>query len=316
MTVALARLFGELGLGVIERGWLSSNSIAFRPAPRAPATVVDTGYVRHAELGVAAIERMLGPEGPQKVLNTHLHSDHCGGNAAIQKRWDAETWVPEPSLALARQWDVSQLTFDWTGQQCPRFRADGALRAGEQIALGNASWQVIAAPGHDPDAVMLWQPASRVLITADALWEARLAIIFPEMVGAPGFDAALGLLDLIESLAPEVAIPGHGAAFTEVGAALRRSRERLEAFRREPRRHFDYGARALTMFHMLEVEASARAQLLEWLCQTPIFQEAHAAAGQPEGSVAAWAESTLERLVLDGVLIEEAGDICVRRNIR
>lgn len=311
MTGVLRPLFDALGLSVIERGWLSSNSIVFRAASGAPPTVVDTGYVAHADLGLAAIERVLGGQGPQRVLNTHLHSDHCGGNAAIQARWEVETLVPEPALPLVRRWDVSQLTYEWTGQRCPRFNADGALAPGDPVALGGALWQVVAAPGHDPDAVMLWQPESKVLITADALWQDRLAIIFPEMVGAPGFGDALRLLDLIESLAPAVAIPGHGAAFTQVGEALQRSRERLNQFRRDPSRHFAYGARSLTMFHMLEIAECRRSELLAWLCGTPIFQEAHVAAGQPAGELAAWADATIERLISDQALVDIKGSIRV-----
>jgi glyoxylase-like metal-dependent hydrolase (beta-lactamase superfamily II) len=56
-----------------------------RPVRRGEETaVVDTGYVTHAEQTLALIESVLGTRPLDRILNTHLHSDHCGGNAALQ----------------------------------------------------------------------------------------------------------------------------------------------------------------------------------------------------------------------------------------
>ncbi|WP_043821089.1 MBL fold metallo-hydrolase, partial [Rubrivivax gelatinosus] len=65
--------------------------------------------------------------------------------------------------------------YDHTGQTCPRFKVDSPLEAGEILRLGDYGWKVAAAPGHDPDAVLLYQPDSGVVLTGDALWEQRLA---------------------------------------------------------------------------------------------------------------------------------------------
>ena len=53
--------------------------------------------------------------------------------------------------------------------------------------LGGFDWQVISAPGHDPHAVILFNPDTRVLISADALWERGFGVIFPELEGESGF---------------------------------------------------------------------------------------------------------------------------------
>lgn len=303
MTSDLRRLFGELGLAVIERGWLSSNTVVFPAAPGSSAAVVDTGYVTHAALGIAAIESALGGQSLERVFNTHLHSDHCGGNDALQRRWLVETWVPEASVDLVAAWDTSRLSYEWTGQRCPRFSADGGLAAGQFVHLGSTPWEVLGAPGHDPDSIMLWQPLARVLISADALWEDRVSIIFPELTGEPGFDAATGVLDTIGTLNPSVVIPGHGAPFTGVGAALAASHARLSAFRDDPARHFSYSARALTMFHMLEFQSVDWDTLIAWLVSTPVFVHSHAGAGRPQGSLESWAVSTVSKLVSNRVLI-------------
>jgi glyoxylase-like metal-dependent hydrolase (beta-lactamase superfamily II) len=162
------------------------------------------------------------------------------------------------------------------------------LACNQILRLGDFDWQVITAPGHDPQAVMLFQPDSRVLISADALWEHGLAIIFPELYGAAGFTDAHHTLDRIQALAPRVVIPGHGPPFTGVAAAIQASRSRLAAFQREPQRHLAYAVRALVTFRLLDMRRCDRDQLLAWMLRTPIFVAmlAHGRAGESAESLA------------------------------
>lgn len=259
------------GVRILERGWLSSNSVLFPASSEAPSTVVDTGYELHASMTVSWVERELCGSDLQRVVNSHLHSDHCGGNAALQRRYpDAETWVPEACFDDVSAWDEQRLSYRATDQRCERFSASHMLCPGTGLAMGSRQWEVHGAPGHDPTALMFYEPQDGVLISADALWEKRLAIVFPELVGQPGFDACLDTLDRIERLAPRWVIPGHGSPFSDVAGALRSSRERLEAFARAPERHRRHAIRALVMFRMLELRQVARQELVAWLQRTPI----------------------------------------------
>ncbi len=88
---------------------------------------------------------------------------------------------------------------------------------------------MIAAPGHDPHSIVLWDAADRVLISADALWQHGFGAIFPEIENESGFPEQGSMLELIAGLDPHLVIPGHGAPFTDVAAALLRARKRLEA---------------------------------------------------------------------------------------
>jgi glyoxylase-like metal-dependent hydrolase (beta-lactamase superfamily II) len=304
----MQRTLRELGLVLLERGWLSSNNIVFRGSDG--ATVVDTGYDSHAEQTVALLQRELRDEPLARIINTHLHSDHCGGNAALQRQWGSETWVPEVSFDAVRHWDPSRLTYAATDQRCTRFAAQRMLTPGEPLRLGQFTWQVLSAPGHDPEAIMLFQADSRVLISADALWERGLAIIFPELYGRTGFSGAHQALDCIQALAPRVVIPGHGPAFTGVAAAIQASRDRLKAFERDPERHLSYAARALATFRMLDVRRCERDRLVEWLMSAPIFIAMQA---QRRGGDLAepLAQRTIERLLLDGILRQEGPTLSV-----
>ena len=302
----------SLGLAVLERGWLSANQVVFRPSAGAPATVVDTGFSGHVEQTLALVDHALAGEPLRRIVNTHLHSDHCGGNAALQRRGVVETWIPASSLAAVERWDEAALSYRLTDQPCPRFQAGHALVAGERIALGEAEWQIHAAPGHDMDAVMLFEPQTRTLIAGDALWEQRLAIIFPELVGEDGFGPTRATLSLIERLQPRVVVPGHGRPFDDVGQALAASRERVAAFERHPERHAQHAARALLMFHLLEVRQAGFDELVAWMRQTPIYQTVARRAGLDDAGAADWAASHVRRLVDDGVLLEQGSRVAVR----
>ena len=303
-------LLATLGAQVLVRGWLSANNIVFGDGggnDSEGACVVDTGYVSHAAQTVALVEQALGGQPLHRVLNTHLHSDHCGGNAALARRWPGlQTAVPAGYQAALSAWDEAALGYRNVDQRCERFQAQQHLRPGDRVRLGGCDWQVLAAPGHDPDAILLWQPANATLISGDALWEQRLAIIFPELTGEPGFDAASQVLDLIESLSPRLVLPGHGPPFTGVAAALAASRQRLAAFAKAPLKHRQHAARALVSYHMLEFRARPREALVGWIAATPVFGQALQCAHDPL-LANALAVETLDRLLADGVLREQAG---------
>lgn len=294
--------FARLALRVLERGWLSSNNVVFAAAAGSPAAVVDTGYAGHGGQTLALLRHLL-PDGPRLVVNTHLHSDHCGGNAALQAAGGVDTTlVPAPLLDAVNRWDsAGALGYEAIDQRCDRFAATGGLEDGQRLSLGGADWQVHAAPGHDPDAVMLFEPVERVLIAGDALWQRRVAILFPELVGEAGIGPARAALTRIETLAPRIVIPGHGAPFTDVADALAASRARLDAFEAQPVQHLRYALRALTVFHLLEHRARPRAALLAWMTGTPLLR-ALAARLPPGVDAAGFAEDNLDRLLHDGTL--------------
>jgi len=301
-----------LGLTVLERGWLSANQAVFAAAGATPATVVDTGFCAHADQTLGLLDHALGGAPPGRIVNTHLHSDHCGGNAALQARGVVETWIPAPSIAAVAHWNEEALSYRLTDQPCPRFTASHALVPGGHIALGDARWQIHAAPGHDMDAVMLFEPQTRTLIAGDALWEERLAIIFPELRGEDGFGPTRATLTLIERLQPQVVVPGHGRVFEDVGSALASSRERLAAFERHPERHAQHAARALLMFHLLEVREAGFEELVQWMCTTPVYRMVAARAGLDDAAAAARAAEHIRRLVGDGVLLAHGDRVAVR----
>ena len=258
------------GVVVIERGWLSSNNVVLRGERE--AALVDSGYCTHSEQTLALLARALGDLPLTQLANTHLHSDHCGGNAALQARHPGlRTWIPPGLAAAVRAWDVVALSYQPTGQECPRFRHDALLQPGTELQLGALQWQVHGAPGHDPNSVILLEPGSRTLISADALWKNGFGVVFPELEGLQAFDEVAATLDVIERLAPRVVIPGHGPVFTDVSEALERARSRLQSYLANPRRHAAHAAKVLLKFKLLELQCVRLQEFTAWAEKVPYF---------------------------------------------
>lgn len=284
-----------LGVTVLERGWLSSNTTVV--CDEHGGHVVDTGYCTHADQTVALVQRVLQGRPLREILNTHLHSDHCGGNAALKQAYPASLiLIPPGQAAAVSAWDEAALTYEPTGQQCDRFGYDGLLRANTEVVLAGNAWQVHAAPGHDPHAILLFQPDHRVLISGDALWEHGFGVVFPELEGQSAFDEVEATLRLIESLEPAVVIPGHGTAFNAVRPALARAHTRLDQFRRDPGRHSEYAAKVLVKFRLLQCQQTTIEELTNWFDSTAYFGLVQRNAGTSELTL----PYLLERLVTSG----------------
>lgn len=251
------------GVSVFERGWLSSNNVLL-VGPECVA-LVDSGYCTHAAQTLALVDAALQGRNLDVLVNTHLHSDHCGGNAALQGHFAAlQTHIPPGHAHYVAQWDPHALSYTPTGQECPQYRHDARLQPGSALLLGAQHWQVHAAPGHDPHSVILFEPESRTLISADALWERGFGVVFPELDGVGAFDEVGATLDLIEALQPTLVIPGHGRPFADVAPALAVARQRLEGFVAQPHKHLHYAAKVLLKFKLLEAQAIDRLALQGW----------------------------------------------------
>lgn len=306
MTAVAPLLWPEIT--VLERGWLSANNYLFQASgPDGGAALVDTGYCLHADQTVALVQDSLGAQPLARILNTHLHSDHCGGNAALQAAYpDVQTWIPPGEAAAVRAWDEERLSYRPTGQDCPRFRVEGLLQAGTEVMLGSRPWQVHAAPGHDPHSVILFEPERRLLISADALWEHGFGVVFPEIEGIHAFAEVGATLDIIEALQPAVVLPGHGALFTDVATALTEARRKLAGFVADPRKHARYAAKVLLKYKLLEWQQIATTDALQWMLATPYFRTLHTryfAADTPED----WAQSLVYELERSGAAAVQGG---------
>ena len=260
-----------VGLRVFERGWLSANNILLMGPD--DSALVDSGYCTHAAQTVSLVDAALDGRKLDLLLNTHLHSDHCGGNAALQHHFpDLQTRIPPGEASSVARWDEEALSYRPTGQQCPRFSFQGLLEPGTTARMGGSVWEVHSAPGHDPSSIILFEPDSRTLLSADALWEKGFGVVFPELVGEPSFDNVAATLDLIERLSPLTVIPGHGRVFIGVTEALEFARQRLMRQVADPSKHAHHALKVLIKFKLMEVHSISRPQWKRWISETPYFE--------------------------------------------
>lgn len=283
------------GIEVFERGWLSANNIFV--FDQQEVSLVDTGYHTHQAMTLQLVRHAIKKHELKTlhtVVNTHLHSDHCGGNAALAQEYSCKVYIPAAEDEAVKSWDEDLLSYRNLGQQCPRFSHHGLLIPGRDIQLGPYLWKILAAPGHDPHSVMLYEAHHGILISADALWEDGFGVIFPELWGEPGFEEVAQTLDLIEALEISVVIPGHGKIFTDVVKSIATARSRLDYLASNPDRNARHGAKVLLKYKLIEWQTQDLVAVKRWINSTPAL---HSAARQLNMTIEELAEWLPQALV-------------------
>ncbi len=259
---------------LIERGWLSSNNVLFFEGES--ATLVDSGYVGHApqtvELVKSALVARRAPINLGRLINTHSHSDHIGGNAALQAQFGCRIVIPAGIERMVTEWDTQALLLDAAMQRGDRFAHDEVIEANSEFEMGGLIWQALPAPGHDMEALIYYCPEKRILISGDALWQDGFGIIFGELMGrTDALPATRNTLEMIGRLAVDIVIPGHGPAFGDFDDALARAFKRLASFEADGKRMGRNAVRACFTFNLLDLQRLREDELAAYLKSVPFF---------------------------------------------
>ncbi len=200
----------DLQLTTVLSHPFEQNTYLARLRNRTDCVVVDPG------LEPEKIIRHLEQHGltPAAILNTHGHSDHIGGNAALKKRW------PDCPLVIGAG-DAAKLTDPWLnlsagfGTPLVSPAADVTVQDGDAYEAGGFEWQVRTIPGHTAGHVVyLWEGQEPpVVFVGD--------VIFAGSIGRTDFpdgdqrQLILGIRAKLFTL-PDATLllPGHGDATT------------------------------------------------------------------------------------------------------
>ncbi|WP_423779164.1 MBL fold metallo-hydrolase, partial [Algoriphagus aquimarinus] len=146
-----------------------------------------------------------------QLLNTHCHIDHVLGNAWAKKTFGVELLIHKEEEAVLKAVEVYAPNYGFVGYESSE--ADGFLKEGDEIKVGDEVLKIIFVPGHAPGHVVFHHEATHQCIAGDTLFRGSIG-----RTDLPGGDHEL-LLSKIKSqlfTLPEetVIYPGHGPETT------------------------------------------------------------------------------------------------------
>ena len=166
--------------------------------------LVDTG------LGVAPLRSEIADliEKPLAAVATHIHYDHVGGLHEFEERWMHRIEAPRmnpydefnplvtslfPDFILEQLADAGYpIEQDMLIDALPHAGYDPAdfetipatptrsLDEGDVVDLGDRSFEVLHLPGHSPGSLGLWEAASGILFSGDAVYDGPLLDNLPD----------------------------------------------------------------------------------------------------------------------------------------
>jgi glyoxylase-like metal-dependent hydrolase (beta-lactamase superfamily II) len=259
---------------VIERGWLNCNQILLTSPNE--NVLIDSGYGRHAATTLSIVEKELGGARLHHLINTHCHSDHMGGNRALREKYRCRITIPAGEVKHVVPWTAQSCWSEEMDQYVEQFEFDSTIADGDTFNAGGVTWEAVAAPGHDMDALMFWCASKRILISGDALWERGMGFVWPSNAGdAPNSNirTAFQTFDVIAALQPAMIIPGHGAPFSDVKRSLEFNRSKLTALANDPVKAARNVAKSLFVFALLDKQEMRASALPAYVAAVPTYRK-------------------------------------------
>jgi glyoxylase-like metal-dependent hydrolase (beta-lactamase superfamily II) len=171
------------------------------------ALLFDTG------MGIADIKKIVSrlTSRPVVVLNSHTHDDHVGGNwqfnfiygmdtAFTRENAKGSTADAQAEIAPGEICGDLPKAFDPKAYRTRPWHISFFIHDGFKINLGGRTVEVIATPGHTPDAIALIDRGNKLLFTGDTYYPAPIWLYRPETDLA----AYVKSIARLAALAPEV----------------------------------------------------------------------------------------------------------------
>ena len=128
---------------------------------------------------------------PVVVLNSHTHNDHVGGNWQFEAIYGMDTDFTRANARGSRQDAQAEIAPDEICGKLPSgfdpktyvtrpWKITSYIHDGDRIDLGGRSIEVMATPGHTPDAISLVDRANGLLFTGDTYYPATIWLYRPE----------------------------------------------------------------------------------------------------------------------------------------
>ncbi|HXG51646.1 MAG TPA: MBL fold metallo-hydrolase [candidate division Zixibacteria bacterium] len=185
---------------------------------RGEVIVIDVALPADSNLdGIIEQAEAMGAKRIEKILLTHIHSDHCGGALALRKRTGAKLGIHRSRAG-------------YLGGE------DFQYNDGDRIAFGGGELRVVHTPGHESGHCCFYETSERVLFSGDHILGYGTSVIRP-----PDGDMAdyLRSLERLLEIPISLILPGHGPLIGKPEAKIReyidhrmmRERQVIEALR-------------------------------------------------------------------------------------
>lgn len=148
----------------------------------------------------------------KRLINTHLHLDHCFGNRYIAEKYGIlpEAHADDEELLgvmrdNARMWNIP---FNEEPQPLGSYLAEG-----DQVVLGDITLDVLHIPGHSKGGLAFHNAREHVLFSGDSLFRYSIG-----RTDLPGGDYSALITNITDKLltlpADTIVYPGHGNSTT------------------------------------------------------------------------------------------------------
>ena len=171
------------------------------------ALLFDTG------MGISDIKKVVAEltKLPVIVLNSHTHNDHVGGDWEFDTIYGMDTDFTRKNARGSREDAQAEITPDQICGSLPRsFDAKAYstrpwtittyIEDDDRLGLGGRMLEVIATPGHTPDAISLLDRANGLLFIGDTYYPAPIWLFRPET----NLDAYAASIRRLAGLAPQL----------------------------------------------------------------------------------------------------------------
>jgi glyoxylase-like metal-dependent hydrolase (beta-lactamase superfamily II) len=185
----------------------SEEVISYLIVGQKQALLFDTG------MGIADIRKIVSrlTSRPVVVLNSHTHDDHVGGNwqfnfiygmdtAFTRENAKGSTADAQAEIAPGEICGDLPKRFDPKAYKTKPWHISAFIHDGFRIKLGGRTVEVVATPGHTPDAIALIDRENGLLFTGDTYYPAPIWLYRPE-TDLVAYEKSIARL---AALAPEV----------------------------------------------------------------------------------------------------------------
>ena len=197
------------GVFAIYEPHQAEETISYLIVGERRALLFDTG------MGISDLKKVIAQltKVPVILLNSHTHNDHVGDNWQFSTIYGMDTNFTRQNAEGSRLDAQAEITpgqicgalpkaFDPKAYATRRWKITAYTHGGDRFDLGGRTLEVIATPGHTPDAISLLDRANGLIFTGDTYYPAPIWLFRPET----DLDAYAASIRRLAALAPQVTV--------------------------------------------------------------------------------------------------------------